>query len=572
MNKYQSFLYAIITIMKKFLLLFPPFWIINSPHISVPIISASLKNAGYSVNSKDLNIEFINEVCTKSFTEKILKKINLEWNEFLNNKEVFSKDSNTYQDKILSARYNELKNFFENQYEDYKDIPNKIENTIKIIKENFYEESSLEYQQIVPIIHKALYLVKLYYSTFSEQLPYQMLNFQDIKSFILDEKHNFFLNFYKNKIKDLAKGFDCIGISIGTEYQLIAGLTLAYLLKKQTDVNVFIGGNHISRLSENIQKYPEFFDIFADEILYSKSEDSIIKYAQYINEEIDIENVPNVIYKKNNSVLINKNHKCSERQSLIRPDYSNYDLQKYITNVPQLPLQIQTSCYWNKCNFCDFSYGSKYFIRKLEDVIDELKYNKLMYNVSKYFIVDEAIPPKIIEKLSDLILKNNLDVDFSIYGRLEKGFNKKILEKAYKAGFRKIVWGVESANKRIAKLINKGIDLKTMEKVLKLSHEAKIKNAVFVMLNFPTGTYTETLDTINFLNKNKRFINYICVSEFGLGRYCKVANDPKKYGVVINEEQKDFSHALAYKTKQLSQHEKQMIYDKINEIREELVH
>lgn len=572
MNKYQSFLYVIITIMKKFLLLFPPFWIINSPHISVPIISASLKNAGYSVNSKDLNIEFINEVCTKGFTEKILKKIDLEWNEFLNNKEVFSKDSNKYQDKILSARYEELKNFYENQYEYYKDIPSNIENTIKMIRENSYEESSLEYQQAVATIYKALYLVKLYYSTFSEQLPYQMLNFQDIKSFILDEKHNLFLNFYKNKIKDIANDFDCIGISIGTEYQLIAGLTLAYLLKKQTNVNVFIGGNHISRISENIQKYPEFFDIFADSVLYGKSEDTIIKYAQYINEKIDIENVPDVIYKKNNSVSINKNCKCSERQSIIRPDYSDYDLQKYITNVPQLPLQIQTSCYWNKCSFCDFSYGSKYSVRKLEDVIDELKYNKLKYNVSKYYIVDEAIPPKIVEKLSDLILKHNLDVDFSIYGRLEKDFNKKILEKACKAGISNIIWGVESANKRVAKLINKGIDLKTMEKVLKLSYEAKIKNSVFVMLNFPTGTYMETLDTVNFLNKNKKFINYICISEFGLGRYCKVANNPKKYGVIIDEEQKDFSHALAYKTKQLNQQEKQMIYDKINEIRKELVY
>ena len=555
-------------IMKKFLLLFPPFWIINSPHIALPILASHLESAKYNVTVRDLNIEFINEVCTENFIKKIIPKMRNELTELEEEKKSFYNKDNLYKNKILTERYNELKNFFDKNYIQYENIHLIINNCVKIIKTS--KQNLLENKEELVTIYNALNLVKLYYSSCSEQLPYNMLSFNDVTNFIKDEKHNLFLNFYKDKIKELSKNYDCIGISIGTEYQLNAGLTLAYLLKTQLNSHIFLGGNHISRIATILKNYPQFFDIYADEILYESSENSIIKYAQYINNEIDIQKVPNIIYKKIDNVIVNTKESGFIKHKIKSPNFSDYDISKYITNTPTLPLQIQTGCYWRKCSFCDFSHGSTYKVKKISDVIEELKQNKIKYNVSNYFIVDEAIPPNLLEKLSDEILKNNLSVKFSIYARFEKSFNKRILEKAYKAGFKNINWGLESANKRILKLMNKGIDIKTVHRILKLSSKVGIKNGVSILFKFPTETFNEALDTITFLKNNKKYINGIAVSEFGLGRYSNVAHNPNKYKVELCKKQMDFSHALGFKTKTLNEEEKQMIFDKINEIKKEL--
>ena len=139
------------------------------------------------------------------------------------------------------------------------------------------------------------------------EYPYKDLTYDAICKYIFSEK-NYYLNFIKKIVCSIKKQqYDYIGISIGLDSQLIAGLTLAATIKKETKAHINIGGNYITRISDNIMKYPDFFDKYTHSISYGEGEISIIELAKYIENKIPIKQVPNLIYKKENKIIKNKN-------------------------------------------------------------------------------------------------------------------------------------------------------------------------------------------------------------------------------------------------------------------------
>ena len=396
----------------------------------------------------------------------------------------------------------------------------------------------------------------------NKQFPINNMSYDNISKFIFS-KENYYLDYSKKLVYYLKEQkYDYIGISIGLDSQLIAGLTIAALLKQESFAHINIGGNYITRINDNLTKYPIFFDTFADSISYGEGEISIIELAKYIENKISIEQVPNLIYKRENKIIKNKIAKFAKLSEIEIPDYSDIDLYFYSDT---LPLTVNRGCYWKKCTFCDMSYSLPFNVKKINKVIEEIKFYNEKYKINKFYIVDEAVIPEYLNKLCDAIIKEKLNIQINLCMRFER-ISKELLQKAYKAGIRAIYWGLESANCRILKLMNKGINIEDVKNILKYSSEAKIKNILFIFFNFPTETYQEAMDTLIFLQKNSKYINYFAAADFSLGRYSKIALNPQKYNIQICEEQKDFLPTLTFKVNNTykSEKEKQNLEKELN--------
>ena len=63
---------------------------------------------------------------------------------------------------------------------------------------------------------------------------------------------------------------EVVGISIGTQMQLLAGMTFCKMIKTEfPDIHVTVGGNVITRLQEDLPKQDKFFtNVFDTAILY----------------------------------------------------------------------------------------------------------------------------------------------------------------------------------------------------------------------------------------------------------------------------------------------------------------
>jgi len=113
-----------------------------------------------------------------------------------------------------------------------------------------------------------------------------------------------------------------------------------------------------------------------------------------------------------------------------------------------------------KCKFCTFSLnplGQKreYTERPLESVLAELK--TITANTVLFSDDNFATNPRRAEQLCDLILENEIHKTFAVQARIDIAKHRRLLDKAWQAGFRLFLIGVESPHDRILGQLQKGI-------------------------------------------------------------------------------------------------------------------
>jgi len=506
----------------------------------------------------DVNLEFYCKVLTQKFVSQSLKiGKNLE-------KELFEEISTFYErtkkfetyplkQKNKMAKHVLIKTFLQKHEKEINNIPFLIEGAVSVLrsKKHFYNPKLL--LQSLNIIDLALQIISMpYYPSIISLGGYQnqhfKLTFENIKYYVFDEDTNIFIKFYQEllpKIKE--KNADVIGISINSSSQIIGGLTLANLLKKETKAHINIGGNYFTRLTDTLQKYPEFFELFANSITIEEGEKPALELVDYIAGNRKIEEVSNLLYIKDKKVIQNPTTQPMKLDDIKPISLKGFELKKYFLPEIILPFQGSRGCYWRKCSFCDHDFGQHYNIKNTEKLAKEIKEIKEKYGINKFEFIDEAISPNYLKTFSKKIKEENLDISFFCDARLESEFSKEILTDARNAGLKMMLWGLESGSKKIMDLINKGVDFHDRLNVLKNAHESDIFNFAFIFFGFPAETKEDAQKTIDLICKHKNIINAYGKSIFTMGKHTKLREDPKKYGV-INEpyQEEEFSPTYTY--------------------------
>ncbi len=551
--------------MKKFLLIFPPAWYTLGPHIAIPSLAAQMKAANYDVEIMDLNIKFFNDILTQEYLTETIYELKKQY------QDLQGRQNEILNDEILLEKYNKLNIFFKNIDSKITNLPVVISRAKEIIKnENlFYNPQKIVAS--INIINMAMELVSLRYYPMVFSLgdirnPKLLFHYENIKNSIFSETENIFLNYYQKYVEEIKnKNVDFVGISINAHVQLIPALTLAFFLKKNTNAHISIGGNYLTRLTGNLKKYPEFFDLFADSVSYAEGENSILELAEYIEGKRNIEEVSNLIYKKGDDVVINDIGNPVLLSEIKIPDFEGYDFEKYLSPEVVLPLQMNRGCYWKKCTFCDIAHGQTFSVKKIDELINEIKYYQDKYHTRYFYVIDEAIHPNYLDKLADAILEQNIDVKFIICARFEEEFTFKLLKKIKRAGFIHIQWGVETGSKRVLSLMNKGIKFENIKKILRNANKVGIWNHAFAIWDFPSETYKEALDTLNLIFKNTDVIHSLALDTFGLSRHSCISKEPEKYEMKIVDIQEDFSTYLDIINLKMSNDERTKINEKLKE-------
>lgn len=305
---------------------------------------------------------------------------------------------------------------------------------------------------------------------------------------------------------------DCVGISIGYAFYFITGMLLAYKIKKKSNIHVNIGGSFFDLYRGMITNLSDLFGEFFDSISINNNTKTVTDILRYINKEIEISDISNIIYKIDNKVTASNSKDYVEMQQLPFQSFTGYNLEKHLTPSIVLPIQSSNSCYWGRCKFCVCSGKSGFQTKPVINVYEELEYLSKKYQAKHFAFWDNSMHPSFVSKLADIIIERKLKINFSIYARLEKEFDYELLKKLKKAGCLKIHWGLDSANQRILDYVDKGIDLKTSERILKDSKKAGIYNFVYIITGFPTETKQEMEDIHTYLKRNHKNINNVYIN------------------------------------------------------------
>jgi len=246
----------------------------------------------------------------------------------------------------------------------------------------------------------------------------------------------------------------CISVRWGAQFKRIC----EHISQLPPDICTVVGGYKATlEVEEMFERCPNI-----DMIVRGEGEDII----RQIVTGVPNEDILGLSYRKDGKVVHNENHDLPDVATIAFPDRSLRRQDYYwvqhgvrLSNVTFDTILTTRGCPF-KCKFCTFSLnplGQKrsYTERPLESVIEELKQIKadfVLFSDDNFFT-----NPKRSEKLCDLIIENNIKKTFAVQARIDMAKHPKILDKAWKAGFRIFLIGVESPHDRILKNLSKGI-------------------------------------------------------------------------------------------------------------------
>ena len=177
--------------------------------------------------------------------------------------------------------------------------------------------------------------------------------------------------------------------------------------------------------------------------------------------------------------------------------------EKYQNNgnflyTPATYILSASGCWHGKCTFC-IEKGKKYEVRDVDDVINEIdSLNRLGF---KEVFDDSATFPdgKWLTEFCIKKINHNSISNFPISCNMRIGANVdfKLMKRA---GFRMLLFGVESANQETLDKIKKGIKYEQVTETLKQAKEAGLATHIAVMYGYPWEENQDSKETLKFVH------------------------------------------------------------------------
>jgi radical SAM superfamily enzyme YgiQ (UPF0313 family) len=185
-----------------------------------------------------------------------------------------------------------------------------------------------------------------------------------------------------------------------------------------------------------------------------------------------------------------------------------------------------------RCAFCGaFNIFNNCQFRSPDNIIGELKKNKEEYDRKLIGLICSLINenPEWLEKLCDKIINEKIEVYW--IAQMLPSISKELAEKMYDAGCRLQYISPETGSPKIAKLMNKGIDIKKAEGSFRNVSSAGINIAAWFMVCFPLENYSDMEQTFQFAERIYDYASEILLIPFGLPRNTPIYGSPEKYGI-----------------------------------------
>lgn len=513
----------------KMLLIFPPLWAVHRPYLSLPSLTAYLKDRNIDVVQKDFNIEaydlLLSEKYLKATGERLSQKFKA-----LDSKNMLAPgvEQQLYY-SLFKARSN------------IGYIAGKIESAKSVLrsKDKFYDMESYLGAKNILVQAQTLISVDCFPAGADLFSPVNMplkRTFSEIKALTQSRDENPFIGLYEQYLLPyiIETNPDIIGISISGERQLVPGLTLSRLIKlKNPRAHVTIGGYTVTQLSQVLSAHKELFTGFFDSAVLFQGERPLLELVECLSRGRTLETVPNLIYLEKDEIRSSAVLPAEDIDTLPAPCFDSLPLELYLSPEPVLPLLTSKGCYWGKCAFCSHneSYQWSYQKRAAAKVVDDMQKLSEIHGVRHFAFSDEAISPGAMNKITDEIISRQLEVRCSTNIRLERQFTPELCSKMHQAGFRVLHVGLESGCDRVLEHMQKGTTRHTASEVLQNTSRAGLWNHVYVFFGFPTETEAEAGQTADFLISNREHIHSFGVTSFILNKGSAAMNNPGQYGI-----------------------------------------
>jgi hypothetical protein len=514
----------------KVTLLFPPATDPRGPHLALPALAAYLRKGGVEVVQKDLDLEGLLGLLSVERLQSSIRGLQSDAG-----------------DRPDQGRRSELLPLTEGLVERVEQALRIIRDPIRFFHANDLSAARATIDTAVAVASCAA-AAPLTYSL--EPIRYDVEGFDARR---LDDlirvtglpATNLFHEIWEDEVLPLVEvdDPDLVGISLANRQQMIPGLTLARRLKERGRW-VVLGGTLITKFADGLLRWPEFFTTFADAVVVYEGETAFGEIVEQLEGGRDFRRVPNLRYLDGDEVRATMAH-VEEVDVLPTPDFGGLPLGDYLAPRPVLPILFGKGCYHSGCRFCDIPHINQVSLRRrrLRDpqtVVADVKRLEERCGARHFVVTDDSLAPDVLCEVADAFGADQGRYSFTGYARLEPGFTNEACERIAALGFRKLLFGFESAAQRTLDHMAKGTRAADAAAVLRACREAGISFHIFSMIGLPEEDEASALETFEFLIDHREIIdhpgNSFDIHRFGLDVRARYFAEQDQLGLSVDPE------------------------------------
>ncbi len=335
-----------------------------------------------------------------------------------------------------------------------------------------------------------------------------------------------------------AKGYDLIGISIGSGPQILTSLLLAEKIKKEYNIPIVIGGPYVTAFAHLFfEKYR-----FIDYAIVGQGEVPLLNLIEHMQGEIPIDKVPSLWHRGQNKPMFNgRTFYDVEDQSC--PDFDGLSLELYRSEIRArekvllIPYSTSKGCL-GQCTFCVFPrVDGPWQCKSVKKVVDDIVFLKQKYKSSFFSFKDSNlnISSDHISKLCNELIRRKAGIQWNAFVK-GKNLNQDLLFKMKKAGCYNLIWGLESGSDRILKMMKKDARAKESAKLLKMAKNAGISNSVCLIIGYPYETSQDLELTATLIKNNAKFIENLYILILKIIHSSFLYNNQKELKIKVRED------------------------------------
>jgi len=376
-----------------------------------------------------------------------------------------------------------------------------------------------------------------YLSSYLKKMGHETHLIFDPRTFERSSGQNSFLskmfNVEKTNIDKIKKiKPDIISFSVLTSnYQWALGM--ATKIKKEIGAPIIFGGFHSTLVPDIVIK-----NDCVDMVCVGEGEKAFAELLENWKTK-KMYKTKNIWFKKRNTIIKNGTRNLiQDLDSLPFPDKEIF--YKELPKAYSKNSSIMTSrgCPYS-CSYCGNNALRKIYVGKgcyvrqrgVNSVIEELSEMKMRYGTEYVFFMDDVFGMNI-EWLKEFIKKyrSRIRLPFSCFGHF-KLHNNESLSLLKSGGCRLLMFGLQSGSERVrGDILNRHEKNSDIERVSKICHDLNIKFSVDHIINIPTETEDDILESLRLYNKIRPNV----VNVYGLLYFPKteIINKGKDAGIL----------------------------------------
>jgi anaerobic magnesium-protoporphyrin IX monomethyl ester cyclase len=255
----------------------------------------------------------------------------------------------------------------------------------------------------------------------------------------------------------------------------------------------------------------EYLKKGADYVLLGEGEETLVELLGNLTGQNDAmtEKILGLVYSSGDGGFIRNPRRpdIKELDSLPFPAWDLVDIEKYrkiwMERHGHFSMNMVTTrgCPFH-CNWCAKPiWGQRYHSRSPENVVDEMKWLKEIYQPDHIWFADDifGLKPGWLPRFGELIEAEGVRLPFKCLSRADLLYRPGEVD-ALKRGGAQTVWmGAESGSQKILDAMDKGTKVEQIKEAARLLKAAGIRACFFLQFGYPGETRKEIEQTLQLV-------------------------------------------------------------------------